>query len=243
MLDLLVLRQGDVERLLVMEAPGGLGGDLDEGRSGAGGFRRKCGRSRIHLGKAVGRWVRDHFPGQGCILGRGALGTGPAVQRTDPAEQRSRHEDSGIPGDEAGEQKGHQTGAKPAVKGAGHHRYQECRASIRDRQPLQGVHQHERTADRKEGKPITQQTRRERQYRTRVGRPARHVEANPGDYALKSTVPGTGAQQRRMLRPGGASRRELALYFGNASVAELADAQDLGSCPVRGAGSTPAVRI
>jgi hypothetical protein len=26
-------------------------------------------------------------------------------------------------------------------------------------------------------------------------------------------------------------------------VAELADAQDLGSCPVRGAGSTPAVRI
>jgi hypothetical protein len=28
-----------------------------------------------------------------------------------------------------------------------------------------------------------------------------------------------------------------------ASVAELADAQDLGSCPARGAGSTPAVRI
>jgi hypothetical protein len=29
----------------------------------------------------------------------------------------------------------------------------------------------------------------------------------------------------------------------DANVAELADAQDLGSCPVRGAGSTPAVRI
>ena len=33
------------------------------------------------------------------------------------------------------------------------------------------------------------------------------------------------------------------LYLGHANVAELADAQDLGSCPERGAGSTPAVRI
>jgi hypothetical protein len=29
----------------------------------------------------------------------------------------------------------------------------------------------------------------------------------------------------------------------HANVAKLADAQDLGSCPARGAGSTPAVRI
>jgi hypothetical protein len=38
--------------------------------------------------------------------------------------------------------------------------------------------------------------------------------------------------------------RPLSRYIATrANVAELADAQDLGSCPVRGAGSTPAVRI
>jgi hypothetical protein len=42
----------------------------------------------------------------------------------------------------------------------------------------------------------------------------------------------------------GECRNEEASYIlMYANVAELADAQDLGSCPVRGAGSTPAVRI
>ena len=37
-------------------------------------------------------------------------------------------------------------------------------------------------------------------------------------------------------------RTDQRLYLAYANVAKLADAQDLGSCPARGAGSTPAVR-
>ena len=72
-------------------------------------------------------------------------------------------------------------------------------------------------------------------------------------------MPRAGAQLRGMLDLGmqsqgnrvtllrrgdrGECRDEEAGYILTyANVAELADAQDLGSCPVRGAGSTPAVR-
>ena len=44
----------------------------------------------------------------------------------------------------------------------------------------------------------------------------------------------------KALPQGGALSSSL--YFQLASVAELADAQDLGSCPARGPGSTPGVR-
>ncbi len=68
----------------------------------------------------------------------------------------------------------------------------------------------------------------------------RSSEEKPGLPAHRE-----GARETRVvsvsMEDGADGKRKL--YLDYANVAKLADAQDLGSCPARGAGSTPAVRI
>jgi hypothetical protein len=53
-LHLLVLRQGDVERLLVVKAPGGFGGDFEEWRCSARRFGRERDRADIRVRQPPG---------------------------------------------------------------------------------------------------------------------------------------------------------------------------------------------
>jgi hypothetical protein len=79
--------------------------------------------------------------------------------------------------------------------------------------------------------------------------PAGSAAALPGDLpppAPLPACPGAGilfSLARQQGSCGYAKTLENKPFRNNARVAELADAQDLGSCPERGAGSIPAPRI
>src|SRR5690349_1783791 len=169
MLDLLILREGDVERLGMVKAPGCFGRDLSE--------RRCRGLDLGDLSSGTpfkGEW--RYWPPHSFLLvhwldSDSRFQHGPAEDLAHHAENGPDCDHSSVAGDETGERERKHPGPQPTVEETHHHGEEQRGSGIApDAGRAERQHDPDRNTDGERSETVCQHSRGERACEERSGR-------------------------------------------------------------------------